>query len=468
MEKKDFFQWLSSQLRLPTNNFPDAKISNFEDFFKFFYSVDTSFVLLFDEFQEILNLSLKNDFFQQLKLLMDRVTHFQAVLAFGTYSLHEIQTEDGKDFKKIFSPFPANNTIYIPRLPSNSVEELFQEWANDRKVMLTQEAINIVLQMTQGNAGLISSVGFLFDSKFAENSQIDLHSAISQCFKAPALFTITEQFVKFKNAVQKDPFALRLVHQSVAFETLPFNANPTTSEEYSISLWICRFCEFGVFEWCFGSQQTFLQIEGFRIASPLMRQFILETFFKCSMNFTIPPNFEDLLKKPFELVCWAVQLFNSDALCQEEVKNRSTSFPSEMAFQAELFLVLRSAFEQLEKISPNSMRWLTLLEAKNIHSRARRADLLILDGARHLFELKAEVDLRNETLQRAVDQALTYARDLSCNSACIVNFKSDKYEPIPLLPASSSYPPVWRTSEGFEVSIIQFQVDSQFKNWRLF
>ena len=90
---------------------------------------------------------------------------------------------------------------------------------------------------------------------------------------------------------------------------------------------------------------------------------------------------------PVDFLTVVLEHLDTRALQLAESYNSTTNYPAEHAFQGEIFLFLSSAFKALQKAGKT--HWTALMEAKNLMTGAKRADLLLFDGRRILVELKA-------------------------------------------------------------------------------
>lgn len=144
----------------------------------------------------------------------------------------------------------------------------------------------------------------------------------------------------------------------------------------------------------------------FQLSAPILRDIILS---ECFQVRPLPPVSPNTFNNPYDVVKFILDNTNPEHLLDRRCWNKSTGFPSEYTFQAEFFAILREALRSVEGI-----RWTVIVEAK---VGGKRADILIQDGHRYLFELKACATISNEI----INQASNYAKQLCCDWVAVVN-----------------------------------------------
>ena len=125
----------------------------------------------------------------------------------------------------------------------------------------------------------------------------------------------------------------------------------------------------------------------FYMAAPLIREYLLGLF---AREVGVGIMLGDGMLTPYNPVPFlslVLENLDTTALTVTEAYNHTTGYPSEHSLQGEIFLFLRSAFTALKKAG--GTHWTALMEAKNLRTGAKRADLLLFDGNRILIELKA-------------------------------------------------------------------------------
>jgi len=95
--------------------------------------------------------------------------------------------------------------------------------------------------------------------------------------------------------------------------------------------------------------------------------------------------------------------------------NKTTNFPSEYAFQGELFSVLRSALQQYRE------DYFVMLEAKKDR---KRADLLVKNGKKIVIEVKSAAYFWStaSTLAASIEQAAGYGAEYHADKVLLINF----------------------------------------------
>lgn len=113
-------------------------------------------MLLFDEFQVILDEEDKHKFMAALKGLLDMRSYVQAIFGFGTFMLTTIASNFSGDssiaekFKSTYSPFPYTNTIFIPPLTQQGIRDMFHAWQVDCNIKLQDSMVDQIFDLTNG------------------------------------------------------------------------------------------------------------------------------------------------------------------------------------------------------------------------------------------------------------------------------------------------------------------------------
>ncbi|KYQ92962.1 hypothetical protein DLAC_05563 [Tieghemostelium lacteum] len=120
-------------------------------------------VLLFDEFQCLLDTEEYFVFCSEMKNIMDnRATYnIQAIFGFGTFQTTKLAKIDSKS---TFSPFHMPETTIIEPLPEKLVYILLNEWASTIGMVIPPSILKDIYITIGGYAGILGLLGLALQS----------------------------------------------------------------------------------------------------------------------------------------------------------------------------------------------------------------------------------------------------------------------------------------------------------------
>jgi hypothetical protein len=130
---------------------PECSISSRDDFFSAFTtaSCNLDIVLLVDEFSDLYAADdiLKDDFLRALRVVRDNAATYaiQTVIAAGTFGILHLTTSNPS-----FSPFNVSDHFHNPNFSEDETSNLFQQFADDSKIVLDQKIVRDVWLKSNG------------------------------------------------------------------------------------------------------------------------------------------------------------------------------------------------------------------------------------------------------------------------------------------------------------------------------
>eukprot|EP01132_Coremiostelium_polycephalum_P007748 gene7748-9532_t len=414
----DIWGQISAKIRLQCNNSPN--ISNSYDFVQFFSTLNktTHFsgkpvALLFDEFQIIENSEQRLEFLRTLKDLLDTSKNLvcvETMFAFGTSKIITYATKP-EDIKNMYSPFHYDDIIIIKPLPAQEVQQLLKQWASDRKLKFLDDVCEDIYNTTGGYAGLVGMVGLSLDNSVYNiheyhNNEIDVNIWLEVRQNAFNKLLDTGMYLQFLRELQINTSLYKLVNLIISKHE-PFKFQDNFFSEALV------LCSYGIL-WM-RSDLSFV------LTCPMIKEFLLIKCYRKISNVNLPSDWPDNIPSLLQAV---IPCFNFDAFYAVEQLNITTNFPSEYIFQAEFYTVMRQGIQQLPPILQGA--YCISVEAKTPDMGKNRADILVRNGKRILFELKSCKKWADwDDIYPTIEQATEYSTFLDCQVITIINFTNN-------------------------------------------
>ncbi|KYQ92668.1 hypothetical protein DLAC_06663 [Tieghemostelium lacteum] len=359
-------------------------------------------VFLFDEFQELEYKPFRENFLLSLKSLMEDIdligvsTCVHAILGFGTFLLKHFESDGDKEKTLIHSPFLYKNNIYLKPLPEEAVHNLLSQWAD-----------KFILIRYPGLLGLVGLTlqSHIVDSTFIQDNIInfDWWRKI-RIFTMASLYSQTDQFTRLIKQFKRSKDVIGLARHVLT------NQGPFEFQGDQLK-YAYLLADHGVLSITYINNGS---IAKFSISSPLLKEFLIEEFYRPIPNF-IPNNFgiQSLLQN-------IVSHMDPTIFTVNESHNITTGFPSEYAFQAEFYAIIRHGLNY----SFNG-EYIAIIEAKNQSIGSERSESLVKNGRTIVFELKSLQKWKSfSDINPVIKQASRYAKSLGATEIVVLNFVS--------------------------------------------
>ncbi|KYQ91639.1 hypothetical protein DLAC_07413 [Tieghemostelium lacteum] len=361
-------------------------------------------VLLFDEFQCLLDTEEYFEFCSVMKYIMDNRAKYnmQAIFGFGTFRTIKLAKLDSR-----ISSFHMPETTIIEPLPEKLVYKLLNEWANTIGMIIPPLILKEIYITIGGYAGLLGLVGLALQSstsvtelKSSHNKNMTMNQWLFIREQTSSNLQNQPQFQKLAEIISGDEKISKLA-EYILYRPEPFFCSPENIE-YMMTL-----SDYGLL------RQDSKKKE-FYLSSPLVREFLLAKYYRNVGTVNFPDHWEENIIPFLKEI---VRHLRSREFPLPETQNFTTKFTSEYTFQAEIFAIIKNGINGLYN-SP----YVISIEAKTSGMGHRRADILVRNGKRIIFELKSGLKWENADLaQQSVIQLDRYAEDFQVHTAIILN-----------------------------------------------
>ncbi|KAG0041844.1 hypothetical protein BGZ83_001235 [Gryganskiella cystojenkinii] len=444
------------------------EINSFQDFLDAFSAdedEDRKRVVLFvDEFDK-LHVDSASDalssFLEVVRFVKNNptATVIQSIVAIGTFAILHLN-----QMHQQLSPYNVSDNVRNKSLSMEQVQDLFDEFANDRHITIAGDVIEEVFAKTNGHAGLVNVCGVAMDAgltdlKGCKRFEIEHWGPIEN-----GLLTDMANYGTFDRLLT-DLKSSKQVSAMSHYRSY-YLGNPSDQTVLIQSPDILNISKYLA---ALGVLNPGSNEKGFTIASPLMDSFIRQkaiyAVFPSAPKIPIPRRQDSsfdilqIVKSSLEffdkkLIAEAGELSHKKALVPvENVRNRQV--PRESVYEAELLRVF-----QVWLCSGNDIRVVNQYHIKGIRPfNNSYCDLVVgpEDGA---IPIELLVTATPQEVQEHIERTVRYKKKLQASQAWVIHFtRQDNYLQDPLWPS-------YETLHG-DVSMIHVWHNREFTEVRL-